>query len=99
MIERNRDLRFPVLRPSRAECQEHRLEQCTALCSALEFLWSYVEPPDLLAKPVDHFLRSTSISKRRNILIQNRFARSSRIMPLCIGYKYPIVQARRLIRR
>ena len=53
VVESNREVGPPVLRPGGTERQEHGLEQGAALVAAFQFGWGDVEPPDLQTQAVN----------------------------------------------
>ena len=76
MIERDRQVRPPILRPRGPEREEHRLKERAALIAALQFLGCHVEPAHLEAQPVDQRLRAGAVPDRGQVLVEDRLARA-----------------------
>ena len=76
VVERDGEVRAPVLCTGGAEGEEHGFEERAPDIPSLEFLGRHVEAADLLAKPFDEFGRAAALAQRREILVKQRLARA-----------------------
>src|SRR5262245_8224084 len=98
MIESNSQIRTPIPRSGRPECEEHGLENSSALLTAFEYIRCYVEAAYLQAKPVQHFGCATALPECREVLIEKGLTRPARIAALRVREQRPVSQLLRLIR-
>src|SRR5690606_28864638 len=96
MVQRNRQIRVPVPGAGCMKCEEHRLEHRATLISPLQFLRTDIQPADLKLKTLDELFSATALTKRCQILVENRLAGAPRVTPFGIGHKNPIAKPIRL---
>jgi hypothetical protein len=87
-------VRAPVHGTSRAECEEHGLEECAPLIPAIELLRGHVQPSDLRAQPLDQVVGAAAIPERGDVLVEQRLAGSARVAALGVGHESPVPETR-----
>src|SRR5688572_2569468 len=89
VVKCNGEVRTPVLCSSSPESQEHCLEKCAALVSAFEFIGGNIQAPDLQTQSLDQLIGAAALPESRQILVEQGFARSTRIAALGVRDQHP----------
>ena len=98
VVQSNGKVAAPILGACRTKCQEHGLEQRTALVAPFQLFRRDVKTAELQTQPVDQFIDAAAIADGRQILIQNGLAGTPRETAFGIGGQGPVAQLLRLFR-
>src|SRR5690606_32799965 len=97
VVQSNGKVAAPILGTCRTKCQEHGLEQRTALVAPLQLFRRDVKTAELQTQPVDQFIDAATIADDRQVLIQNAITGTPRETAFGIGGQDPVAQLLRLV--